>query len=376
VATCARGLEEILETELRELGLETAARDVGGVGFAGPPSAAMRANWRLRSANRVLLALAEWPAGDDEALYQGARALVERTDPEGGELSPAGLLTPERTFFIQATSSRSRIRDTRWVALKVKDGIVDAQRARFGRRASVARDAPDLGLRLRLFRDRAHLLLDSSGEPLDRRGYRIESTAAPVREQLAAAALLASGWDGRGPVVDPMCGSGTFLAEAGAIALGLAPNRLRRDWPFLRWPGFDASTFAFVRAEAIPAPDPGVRLIGGDVDPEAVRIARGNLGAAGLLEHAEISIADAFSGKAPADRGLVVINPPYGERLADSPQLWRRLGDLLKQRYQGWSAVLLAGDARLGKELGLRPRRRIPVWNGPLEARILLVDLY
>jgi len=239
IATCARGLEEVLEAELRTLDLDPSGRETGGVAFGGPPSAAMRANWRLRSANRVLLELASWPAADDDSLYRGACALVRPT--AGEALSPGALLDPERSFAIQATASRSRIHDTRWAALKVKDGIVDAQRERYGRRASVDRETPDLPLRLRLYRDRATLLLDTSGEPLDHRGYRVETTAAPVREQLAAAALLASGWSGRGPVVDPMCGSGTFLAEAGAIALGWAPNRLRKSWPLLRLPGFDAA---------------------------------------------------------------------------------------------------------------------------------------
>jgi putative N6-adenine-specific DNA methylase len=365
VATCARGLEEILLGELRALDLADAGVDVGGVRFRGDFAAGMRANWRLRSANRVLLELASWPAPDDEALYAGARTLDHPW------------LTPDRTFAIHATSSRSQVRDTRWVALKVKDGLVDGQRERFGRRASVERDWPDLALRVRLHGDRATLLLDTSGEPLDRRGYRTETTTAPLREQVAAAAILASGWDGRGPVVDPMCGSGTLLAEAAAIALGLPPNRLREVWAFEQLPGFDPAVFARVRAEPIPAPGPEVELWGVDREPSAIAAATRNLEAAGLHGRARLAAGDGFAFEPPAGPGLLAVNPPWGQRLTDTDiAAWRRLGDLLKQRYRGWKAVVLAGGEGLGKHLGLRPARRLPVRSGPLDARILLFDLW
>jgi 23S rRNA (guanine2445-N2)-methyltransferase len=370
IATCARGLEEILEGELRRHGFAVRESGPGGVIFAGDLTAGIRANWRLTTANRILLEVASWPAPDDAALYDGARRLVTAGGPGSRWLGP------ERTFAVLATTSRSALRDTRWIALKVKDGIVDGQRERYGRRASIDRERPDLSLRLRLHGDRATLLVDTSGEPLDRRGYRLESTAAPLREQLAAAALLATGWDGRGPVVDPMCGSGTFLAEAGAIALGLAPNRLRDDWAFARLPGFDPRRFAEIRAEPLAAPDPAVRLFGYDLDPRAVAAARRNLTAAGLAAHCRIERGDAFEVEPPEGPGLIAVNPPYGERLAQTADQWRRLGDLLKSRYRGWRAAIVAGDEDLGRHLGLRPARRIPIRNGPLEARILVVELW
>lgn len=373
VATCARGLEAVVAAELDALGLAPGPVETGGVPFAGDERGAVRACWRLRAANRVLLRLASFAAPDDQALYLAMRALVEGYP--FSPLAPGALLHPDRSFAIAATSSRSALADTRWIALKAKDAIADGQRARHGRRADVDRERPDLALRLRLHEDRATLLLDLVGEPLDRRGYRVETTAAPVREQLAAAALLASGWDGRGPVVDPMCGSGTFLAEAGAIALGLAPNRLRPRWGFEALPGF-AGLLDEVRREPIPAPDPEARLYGNDLEPAAAAAATRNLEAAGLAARTRITAGDAFELVPPPGPGLVVVNPPYGERIAEPAGLWRRLGDLLKQRYPGWKAVLLAGDPDLGKQLGLRPARRIPVWNGPLEARVLVVDLW
>jgi len=367
VATCVLGLEEILEGELSALGVKELSREKGAVTFNGTWEDCWRANWRLRTANRVLVELGSWEGRDGAELAAGARALV----------SP--LLHPDRSFAIQATCTASTIRDARWVALSVKDGLVDGQRDRWGRRASVDREDPDLHLRVRLHRDRATLLLDTSGERLARRGYRAVTTAAPVREQLAAACVLASGWDGRGPVVDPMCGSGTLLVEAAWIALGRAPGQLRTGWAFGRLPGFDARAFARIRAEPVPAPGPDVRLVGNDVSAEAIRAARANLERAGVLDRAVFTRRDSFGSagwEPPPGPGLVVVNPPHGERIGTDTERWRALGDLLKQRFKGWKAAVLAGGPDRGKHIGLRPRRRIPVMNGPLEARILMFDLF
>lgn len=373
IATSARGLEEITAAELSALALPPTTRDTGGVAFEGGWEAGLRANWRLRTANRVLLEVASWPSPDDEALYRGARQMVA-----SAELPPPldELCSPDRTFAIAATTSASTIRDARWIALKVKDAIVDAQRERWGRRATIDRAEPDLQLRVRLHRDRATLLVDTSGEPLDHRGYRVMSTAAPLREQLAAAAVLAAGWNGTGPVVDPMCGSGTLLAEAGALALGLAPNRLRQRWGFERLPGFDAGLWRRIRDEPLSVPGPDCRLYGVDHSAEAMTASRRNLEAAGLAGRTTLIAGDAFAFDPPAGPGLFLVNPPHGTRMLDSPALWRQLGDLLKRRYGGWKAVLVAGGASLGKELGLKPTRRIPAWNGKLELRILVVDLW
>ena len=399
VATCAAGLEEILDGELDALGMAARERQRGAVSFAGGWRECWRANWRLRTANRVLVELASWPAPDGAALAAGARAFVsnqtsdQTSDQASGEtagsLDLAALLHPDRSFAIQATATASRIHDTRWAALSAKDGLVDGQRDRWGRRADVDRESPELQLRLRLHRDRATLLLDTSGEPLDRRGYRVLSTTAPVREPLAAACVLAAGWDGRGAVVDPMCGSGTLLVEAGWVALGIPPGRLRQDrepeagvsaWAFERLPGFDPAAFATVRAEPLPAPGPGVRLVGNDRSAEALRAARANLQRAGLQQRAQLTRGEAADCRPPAGRGLspglVVINPPYGERAATDAGHWRELGSLLKHQFHGWRAAVLAGGEGLGKHIGLRPRRRLPVKNGPLDARILIFDLF
>lgn len=376
IATCALGLEEFLAAELGELGASGIRRGRGAVAFSGGWEDCWRANWRLRTANRVLVELGGWNGSDGEALAAGAEALVLRRDLGWDGVAAGALFDPRRTLALRASASASRLRDTRWVALKVKDGLVDGQRRRFGRRSSVRRKSPDLPLRVWLSRDRATLLLDTSGESLDHRGYRVATVEAPVREQLAAACVLAAEWDGRGPVVDPMCGSGTLLAEAASFALGRAPGVFRRGWACERLPGFDRARWEAIRNEAIEAPGPRVKLYGIDSSLDAIRAARANLGKAGLGGHAILKRHDAFDYEPPRGPGLFLVNPAYGERLEEEPGQWRRLGDLLKKRYTGWRAVVLAGGETRGKSIGLRPKRRIPVKNGPLEARILVFDLY
>ena len=384
IATCGLGLEEFLEKELSDLGARAIRRQRGAVTFRGGWPDCWRANWRLRTVNRVLVALGQWPGGDGDALAAGARALIAgRGQIRRGGLDAGKLFHPRRTFSIRATTSASRIRDLRWAALKVKDGLVDGQRDRYGRRSSIDRDRPDLPLRLRLHHDRATLALDTSGESLDRRGYRVVTSQAPMREQLAAACVLAAGWNGRGPVVDPMCGSGTLLAEAAYLALGRAPGALRAaagrsasGWAFQRFEGYDAEAFAAIRREPIPAPGRNVELYGVDRQAQALRACRANLTRAGLGGRARLRHADAFDFTPPEGPGLFLVNPAYGQRLAAEPGQWKQLGNLLKRRFTGWRAVVLAGGETLGKPIGLKPDRRIPVRNGPLAARILVFGIY
>lgn len=378
IATCALGLEELLEGELEALGARETKRHRGAVGFQGGWRDVWRANWRLRTANRVLVELGAWPAEDGDALAAGASRLVEERERAWAGLDSATLFEPHRTLALRATSSASKIRDVRWVTMKVKDGLVDAQRRVYGRRSSIDKRSPDLALRVWLRRDRATLLLDTSGEPLDRRGYRVQTTEAPVRENIAAACVLAAAWDRRGPVVDPMCGSGTLLAEAASYQLDRPAGALRKSWSFQRLPNFDQAAFRAIRTEpaSAKASEAPPELHGVDASATAIAAARANLNAARLFEFARLSRGDAFDYEPPATAGLLLMNPPYGERLEGAREQWRRVGDLMKQRYRGWRAVVLAGDPDRGKHIGLRPSLRLPVRNGPLDARILVFDLY
>lgn len=380
-ASCGLGLEEILAGELQALGMPGVTADRGAAHFRGGWAEVYRANLWLRTANRVMVELGTWAGHDDVALHAGARNLVRRRGEREDGLDLAKLFSPSRTLVVDATTTGSRITDTRWAALKTKDGIVDGQRDVHGARSTVDREDADLPLRLRLWRDQATLYLDTSGQPLDHRGYRQKTVQAPVREQLAAAMVLAAGWDGKGPVVDPMCGSGTLLIEAGSWALGRSPQVLRQAFAFERFWGFDKNLWSRLREEKGKPPGgeeaaAGLRLYGADRDPGAIAAAGVNLEAAGLDEDAYLKRADGFEWEPPAGPGLVLVNPPYGERLDLTEEMWPRLGDLFKQRYQGYKAVVLAGGEDMGKNIGLKPRRRWPVKNGPLDAKILVFDLY
>ena len=331
VATCAKGLEGLLRAELGR-----GREGVGAVDFEGSWDDVEHYNRWLRTANRILVEVGGWRASRQEDLYQGAFRATLKSDA----------LHPDRSFSLHATSSASNLVGS-MVMLTVKDAIVDAQRKKYGRRANVDRDNADLQLRLRLHRNRATLLLDASGEPLDRRGYRHVTTEAPCRENLAAAMVLfANPPEDTTLVVDPMCGSGTLLAEAGAILGRIPSQRLRYG---MRGPMPEHLT-----------------LIGGDIERSAVAAARENLTVAGF-ESARLAVRDAFTWDPPPGPGLLLVNPPYGERL-------ERVGDLdaLLDRYPGYLAALLLGE---DMSLRRRPAGVLRVNNGPLNARIAVFEL-
>ena len=375
IATCPLGLEELVAGELADLGYDADAPGRASVAFRSDWQGCADANHWLRTASRVLVQLGSWVARDDEQLAKGAYELAA-TKREWSGLGSTELFDPARTIAVSASSNRSAIKDVRWIAQRVKDGLVDAQRDRTGRRSSIDRRNADVPLRLYLENDRATLLLDTSGAPLDRRGYRIETVEAPVRENLAAACVLFSGWEGKGPVLDPMCGSGTLLIEASWFATGRAPGSLRGPGVLSRLTGRSPKDVRSYgeggRGEG--GLEPGPPLYGVDNDPQAIAATRINVEAAGV--EAQLACGDAFNLVPPEGPGLLLVNPAYGVRLEQRPEDWRRLGDLLKQRYAGWTAVVLAGDPDRGKHIGLRPRRRHPVRNGPIDARVLVFDLY
>lgn len=351
VATCAAGLEGVLADELRALG-HTVDEQVGAVSFDGSPEIAVDATLRLRTANRVVIELGGWAASNEDDLYRGAFKLIRARKDD--------LFHPKQTLAIRASSSASNLTDVRYIALKTKDAIVDAQRERWFSRSSIDKDSPQLPLRLRLHRNRATLLLDTCGVPLDRRGYRKTSTAAPLRETLAAGAILSSGWDGRGPVVDPMCGSGTLLVEAAWIKQELSPQTLRGDFAWLDFPGFGRRPM--MKAASKPPP-----LFGGDINANALHATRENLRAARL--DVKLRQGDALRARRPGPRGLLAINPPYGHRLEHVD--WSEISLWLKD-WKGWTVVLVASET---PGLELEPKRVLHVRNGPLDVRILSFEI-
>lgn len=383
-ATAAKGLEEVLANEIRRLGLRVESVQPGGVAFHGDREACYRANLWLRTANRVLVLVARFRASTAAELYRGVRGLEWKH-----------WIPPNRTFAVDANvRATPSLAHSGFVGLKTKDAIADEVRAASGgRRPSVAAKDPDVRVNVHLVRGECAVSLDSTGPAgLHQRGYRLDTGGAPLRETLAAGLVELTGWDGSGevPLVDPMCGAGTIPIEAALKATGRAPGRLRGGpggggFGFQRWPDFDAPLWRRLLREAderIAAGLGGVRVRGSDISVEAVRMARANAERAGVCASGvvEFEEADLFEkGPSAGPPGVLVFNPPYGERLGEVESLrdlYPRIGDWLKRRWKGWTAWMLVGNAELIKRVGLRPSRRIVLFNGPIECRFLRFDLY
>lgn len=372
-ATAARGLEPVLRDELEALGAADAREQHGGVSFTGPLELAYRACLWSRTASRILLRLGEFEAADADALHGGVTAIAWEDH-----------LGANDTLAVDFTGTSPAIRNTQFGAQKVKDGVVDRFR-RLGReRPSVSRERPDLRINVHLHRERASVAVDLAGEPLHRRGYRQEGVAAPMKETLAAGLLYKCGWpeiaaEG-GSFLDPLCGSGTLLVEAAWMAGDVAPGLLRDYWGFSRWRGHDPETWQRLKADAIERRERGTRRIpriqGLDRDPAAIRAARINADAAGVWPPVRVERRDLGEGAFPRDLhpGLVLTNPPYGERIGGDGGLgglYAQLGDWLKAHCVGWQAGVLTTDTALGKHMGLRAVKTNRFRNGPLDCTLL-----
>jgi putative N6-adenine-specific DNA methylase len=290
------------------------------------------------------------------------------------------LLGDRQSFAADVAGSSRAFRNTAFAAQVVKDAVVDELRRRRGYRPDVDREEPDLRLHLHLSDGATSIALDSSGEPLGHRGYRPRGGPAPLAENLAAGILLMAGYDGSQPLLDPMCGAGTFAVEAALIASRTPPG-LRREFAFERWPFHDRTLFEQrCREVSHHRRTPPAPIIARDRDQRAVQAARRNLVAAWMDRFVTVEQGDALSLELPwQGPGMIVTNPPYGHRLGDVDRLrrlYRRLGDQLKQRAVGATAWLLVGNRELAQELRLKPARRIPVYNGPIECRLLKFELY
>jgi len=367
VATCARGTEGALRRELVAAGLKHVKGERGAVSFAGELEAGLRACLWSRTAMRVLLPLARFPAPDAAALYEGTRS-VDWTE----------WLTDRTTLAVDATGTSPGITHSGFAALKVKDGVVDVLRERLGARPDVDTRDPDVRIVLHLARGEAEISLDLAGEPLHRRGYRAAVSEAPLKETLAASVLMLGEVALDRPFLDPMCGSGTLAIEHALAARRLAPG-LRRAFAFQRWPRYRGelqsawdSMKEEARACALPrAPAP---VWARDRSAEALEAAQRNARAAGVEADVAFAEADARNMEPLAASGTVCANPPYGERLGARPlQLagfYRGFGSSLR-RFSGWDAVLLSGNPLLEREIGLKPQWTHRLWNGPLEVKLV-----
>jgi putative N6-adenine-specific DNA methylase len=369
-ATTARGVEEVLAAEMDRAGFSVIAVERGGVRFSGGMEACMRANLRLATASRILLPLGTFPSASPEELYAGVKALPW-TD----------LITPSMTLAVDCSLRDSAMTHSRYAALKAKDAVVDLLRERTGSRPSVDPANPDLRINLHIVADRCTVSLDSSGEPLDRRGYRLDRTEAPLRETLAAALVELTGWQGDTPFMDPLCGSGTLVIEAALRGMRRAPGLVRSSFGFQRWLGYDDRLWEGLCRDAEEDAKSSLPYIltGSDQDGKAIVAAQQNARRAGVEPVTEFYRGPLSETRPMGDGGVIIMNPPYGERLgkdANLPALYRSIGDLLKRHFTGYTAFVFTGDLQLAKEVGLKASRRHVLFNGPIECRLLRYELY
>ena len=369
-ATCALGLERVLADELRDLGVTGVAPDRGSVLFSGDLRTVYDVNIRLRTAMRVLVPLIRGAVNNKDDLYDLAASVAWEE-----------VMTDGQTFAVEVVGKHRSFRKTTFAGQVVKDAVVDRLRSLRGRRPDVDRENPDLRLHLRLVEQGpVTLSLDSSGEPLSHRGYRPRGGPAPLAESLAAGILLLAGYDGSQPLLDPMCGTGTFSVEAALIATKTPPG-LHRAFAFERWAVHDLVTFEEVQHEVShghrEAQQP---IIARDRADRALRATERNLKAAWMNRWVTVEQRDALDLQLPwGEGGIIVANPPYGKRVGEVEKLfglYRRFGDSMKNQAAGATAWIMAGEPRLAKQIGLKPARRIPLFNGPIECRLLKFELY
>ncbi|MFI8747894.1 bifunctional 23S rRNA (guanine(2069)-N(7))-methyltransferase RlmK/23S rRNA (guanine(2445)-N(2))-methyltransferase RlmL [Pseudomonas sp. NPDC077186] len=379
VLTCPKGLEGLLLEEAKALGLEEAREQTAAVRGQAELETAYRLCLWSRLANRVLLVLARFSMSNADDLYEGVQAVDWRD-----HLEPAGSLA------VEFSGHGSGIDNSHFGALKVKDAIVDRLRTNSGERPSIDKLNPDLRVHLRLDRGEAVLSLDLSGHSLHQRGYRLQQGAAPLKENLAAAVLIRAGWpriaaEG-GALADPMCGVGTFLIEAALMAADIAPNLRRERWGFSNWLGHVPALWKKLHAEAEQRAAAGLAksplwIRGYEADPRLIQPGRNNVERAGLSDWVKIYQGELGSFEPRPDqnqKGLVISNPPYGERLGDEASLlylYQNLGERLRQACLGWEAAVFTGAPELGKRMGLRSHKQYAFWNGALPCKLLLIKV-
>lgn len=377
--TCPKGLEGLLAEEATGLGLEETREHTSAVrGLADMETAYRLCLWS-RLGNRVLLVLKRFPMKNAEDLYHGVN-----------DVEWADHLLPDGSLAVEFSGHGSGIDNTHFGALKVKDAIVDKLRTPTGERPSVDKLNPDLRVHLRLDRGEAILSLDLSGHSLHQRGYRLQQGAAPLKENLAAAILIRSGWpriaQEGGALADPMCGVGTFLVEAAMIAADIAPNLRRERWGFSAWLGHVPALWRKLHDEAQARADAGLAkpplwIRGYEADPRLIQPGRNNVERAGLSEWIKIYQGEVATFEPRPDqnqKGLVICNPPYGERLGDEASLlylYQNLGERLRQACLNWEAAVFTGAPDLGKRMGIRSHKQYSFWNGALPCKLLLIKV-
>ena len=367
IAKTFMGLEQVLAQELTQLGANNITIGRRMVAFTGDKELMYRANFQLHTAIRILKPIKHFKANSADDVYEEIKKIDWSQYIEKG-----------KTFSVDSVVYSEEFRNSRFVTYKVKDAIVDQFRESTGTRPNISISNPDIRLNIHIADDKATLSLDSSGESLHRRGYRQETTEAPLNEVLAAGMILMSGWKGETDFIDPMCGSGTLLIEAALIARNINPGVFRKEFAFERWNDFDKELFDNIYNDDSQEHDFEHHIYGYDIDIKAVNTARLNARAAGLTKDITIEEADFKNFKQPENPAILITNPPYGERIS-TPNLlgtYKMIGERLKHQFVGNDAWVLSYREECFEQIGLKPSIKIPVFNGSLECEFRKYALF
>lgn len=358
IAKTFMGLENVLAQELTQLGANNVKIGRRMVSFTGDKEMMYRANFQLHTAIRILKPIAHFKAKSAEDMYDEVK-----------KIDWSKYILDGKTFSVDSVVYSDEFRNSRFVTYKVKDAIVDQFREKTGTRPNISVSNPDIRLNIHIAEDQATLSLDSSGESLHRRGYRQESVEAPLNEVLAAGMILMTGWKGDTDFIDPMCGSGTLPIEAALIARNISPGVFRKEFAFEKWPDFDKDLFDEIYNDDSQEREFTHHIYGYDIDMKCVNTANLNIRAAGLSKDITIQQADFKDFKKPAEKSLLIMNPPYGERIS-TPNLmatYKMIGERLKHQFAGNEAWVLSYREECFEQIGLKPSIKIPVYNGSLE---------
>ncbi|MFM7217695.1 MAG: class I SAM-dependent RNA methyltransferase [Bacteroidota bacterium] len=370
IAKTYAGFEEIAAEELLSFGAAEVSAGHRAVLFKGDLETMYKANLHSRYSLRILRHIHSFPAPNEQQLYDG----ISRMDW-------SDFLAADGSLAIDAALTKSNLTHSQFVAQKTKDAIVDQFRMKFGRRPDVDLESPSLRINVYIHENVASISLDSSGSSLHKRGYRVHQGVAPLSEVMSAGMIKLAGWDKSSSFLDPFCGSGTLLIEAALMAGNFAPGIFRKRFGFMSWRDYDQQLWQRLVTEARSQENPGniPAIVGLDIDRRTVGYAAENVASAGLLGKIKLENAS-FMDFTPDSAGpwFIVSNPPYGERISSSDLagLYKGIGNTLKRSYPGSTAWLLSGSREAEKNIGLRPARRLPLWNGPIECRFLKFELY
>ncbi len=368
LAKSPAGLEEILAGELQELGAKNIELLNRAVAFEGDKKLLYAANYRCRTALRILVPISHFSIETEQDLYTEIKSIRWEDYLGNGN-----------TIAINSTVTSSVFTHSHYVSLRAKDAIVDRFREKTSERPSVDIDNPDFRINVHIYKDEVSVSFDSSGASLHKRGYHVSNAEAPLNEVLAAGMILLSGWDAQSNFIDPMCGSGTLLIEAAMIAMNIPAGESREEYGFMRWKDFDDELWEEVQNDALEQQRTFEhKIIGSDISEHNLRSAHANLKQAELTKNVTLKISPFQEMTPPEGGGVMITNPPYGERIKveDIVSLYQDLGDVLKQKYKGYKAWVISSDLMALKKIGLKPMKKYILFNGQLECRYAGFDLY